>query len=53
MTLQKVDEIDWESIRNLTVEQRNVNFHRLCDELAAQAVADGEVTDAADFGKGL
>jgi hypothetical protein len=53
MILQKVEEIDWVAIRNLTVEQRTANFHQLCAELAAQAVADGEVADVAAFGRGL
>jgi hypothetical protein len=51
--IQAVEEIDCVVTRNLTVEQRNTNFHQLCAELAAQAVADGEVTDVADFGRAL
>jgi hypothetical protein len=51
--MKSVEEIDWDAIRNLTIEQRNANFHRLCDELATQALADGAATDVATFGRGL
>jgi hypothetical protein len=47
MTLKKVEEPDWDAIRKLTPEQRRVNFDRRRAELAAQAVANGEVADAA------
>jgi hypothetical protein len=53
MTSQKLEEVDWEKIRNLTVEQRNAKFLHHCEKLAAQALADGEVTDVADFGRAL
>jgi hypothetical protein len=51
--MKSVEEIDWEAIRNLTVEQRNINFYRYRDELAAQAVAEGKVTEVAAFGRAL
>jgi hypothetical protein len=53
MTKKSVEEPDWDVIRKLTPEQRKVNFDRRRAELAAQAFADGEVADAADFGRAL
>jgi hypothetical protein len=53
MTKTKVEEPDWDVIRKLTPGQRKVNFDRRRAELAAQAVANGEVADAADFGRAL
>jgi hypothetical protein len=53
MTKNKVEEPDWDAIRKLTPEQRRTKFLRHRDELAAQALSRGEVTEVAAFGRAL
>ena len=52
-TKKRAEEAHWVAIRNLTPEQRRAKFLRHNDELAAQALAKGEVTDVAEFGRAL
>jgi hypothetical protein len=53
MTKKKAEEPDWDAIRKLTPEQRRAKFLRHREELAAQALADGKITDVAVFGRAL
>jgi hypothetical protein len=52
-TKKSVEEPDWDAIRRLTPELRKTNFLRHRAELAAQALATGEVTEVIDFGRAL